>query len=668
MELLGRGSLVVALLAAVFAALAGLHAATTRDRRVLQSAERALVACFGATLVAALVLWWALWTHDLRFVVVAQHVSHGLSRPYSLTAFWASQPGSLLLWLLVLTGYSALVVRQNRRRRNRELAPWVTAILGGMASFFALALVVAATPFATIPRPPADGLGLDPSLQNPYMAAHPPMLYLGYVGLSVPFAFAMAALLSGRADEGWIVTTRRWTLAAWAFLGVGMLLGAHWAYEEIGWGGFWGWDAVEDAALMPWLVTTAFLHSVIVQEKKGMLKVWNVSLIAVAYCLSIFGTFLTRSGVLSSVHAFVFSSVGWWFLVYLALIATFAIVVIVTHLPLLRARHQIESVLSREASFLFNNLLLVALAFAILWGVTFPILSRALRGEEFSVSTPFFDFFAVVFGLPLLALAGIGPVIAWRRASPGSVARQFAVPFAIGFAGAVALLVLGYGTSLPGVIAISLCLFVACTIVAELARGTAARRALSPGMGWPRAFLDLVGRNRRRYGGYIVHLAVVVAVIGIVGSMAYGSERSATLRRGQTLHLRNYDLTYVGSTVERTPTEVTTRAVLAVRRNGHSIGTMTPGRGVTTPGGSPSNDVDIRSAWNGEDLYTILDGVSASTGDAAIKVLINPLVNLLWLGGVIFVLGVAITIWPDPREARRLARRYAESRVPGETG
>jgi cytochrome c-type biogenesis protein CcmF len=667
MALLGRGCLLLALALALYSAGAGAYGARARDRRIVASAERALVACFAAVAVASATLWYAFLTQDFSFKIVAETSNRALSVPYRFSAFWASQAGSLLLWLLVLTGYGALVVRSNRGR-NRALAPWVTAILGGIASFFALALVVAASPFEVLPVTPADGQGLNTSLQNPYMVAHPPLLYLGYVGFSVPFAYAMAALLARQSDERWIVTTRRWTLAAWGFLGVGMLLGAHWAYVEVGWGGFWAWDAVENAALIPWLVGTAFLHSVIVQEKKGMLKVWNVTLIAATYVLCIFGTFLTRSGVLSSIHSFVESSVGWWFIAWIGIVGVFSVWLISTSLDQLRARHRIESVVSREATFLYNNLLFVALAFAILWGTIFPAVSELATGQQTAVGQPFFDFFAVVFGLPLLALAGIGPVVAWRRASLRGAGRAFLWPFTSAMAAAVLLVLAGYGSSVPSVVALSLCLFVAVTVVLELARGTVARRALAPGTSWPRAFVQLVGRNRRRYGGYIVHLAVVVGIVGIVGTMAYSTVREPTLRRGQSVRVRNYDVTFLGLQRKQTAAYDEVSALLRVTRNGTPIRLVHPARRqYHQEQGDPSNEVDIVTNWrNGEDFYAILSGLSPNGQSATLKLLVNPLVNLLWLGGVLFVAGVAVAIWPDPRLARRVARRYAEERVPAE--
>ena len=422
---LGRAALVATLGLVLYAVVAGGYAAWKRKRRLALSAQNALLAAFGTTLVASLVLVAALIRHDFSFVYVADHTSRELPTGYTISAFWGGQEGSLLLWLLLLTGYSAAAVLLNRRSA-RDLVVWVVPVLGAVAMFFAFLVVVVATPFATQVAP-ADGAGLNPSLQNPYMMAHPPLLYLGFVGLTVPFAFAMGALLARRADERWIVATRRWTLVAWTALGIGQLLGAHWAYEEVGWGGYYAWDPVENAALMPWLAATAFLHSVMIQEKRGMLKVWNVLLVIFAFSLSLFGTFLTRSGIVSSIHSFTQSSIGPWFLGFICLVVLGSLALVFARLPLLRARTRLESLVSREATFLYNNLLLVALTLTILWGVAYPILSEAVRGEAVTVGRPYYDFFLRVFGLPLLLLMGIGPLVAWRRASLRSLLLTFVV-------------------------------------------------------------------------------------------------------------------------------------------------------------------------------------------------------------------------------------------------
>src|SRR3954451_4132007 len=502
---LGRAALVTALALLAYACVAGAYAAWKGRRRLAVSAQNALIGALGATVIASVVLLSALARHDFSFAYVADHTSRELPLGYTLTAFWGGQEGSLLLWLLVLTGYAALAVIFNRHA-TRDVIAWVVPVLGLVGSFFALVLVFVSSPFAT-QHAPADGAGLNPSLQNPYMAIHPPMLYLGYVGLTIPFAFAMGALLARRTDERWIVATRRWTLTAWTFLGVGQLLGAHWAYVEIGWGGYYAWDPVENAALMPWLAATAFLHSVMIQEKRGMLKVWNMLLVALAFCLSLFGTFLTRSGVIQSIHSFSVSSIGGWFLGFICLIVVGTGALILTRLPLLRAKTRLESLVSREATFLYNNLLLVALTLTILWGVVFPLLSEAVRGETATVSKPYYNFFLHTFGLPLLLLMGIGPLVAWRRSSLRALGKTFLWPLAASIVAGVALLGVGAGSSRVGVIAYTFSVFVLASIVLEFVRGTRARKALGT-ESWPGAFSSLVARNRRRYGGYVVHASV----------------------------------------------------------------------------------------------------------------------------------------------------------------
>ena len=395
----------------------------SNERRLASSARNALYCSFASTLVAAAVLAVkrSCGTTSRSRTSPRTRTATCLSA-YALSAFWGGQEGSLLLWLLVLTGYGALAVALNRRLL-RDLTAWVVPVIGGIATFFSFVLVAVASPFDT-QTAPFDGAGLTPSLQNPYMVAHPPMLYLGYVGLSVPFAFAAGALLSGRTDERWIIATRRWTLAAWTFLGFGQLLGAHWAYVEVGWGGYYAWDPVENAALMPWLAATAFLHSVMVQERKGMLKVWNMVLVALAFELSVFGTFLTRSGVVNSIHSFAKSSIGPWFLAFVVISSLFSLALIMWRLPLLKAKTKLESALSREAAFLYNNLLLVALCLTILWGVLFPIVTQLVKGETRTIGRPYYDFFLRTFGLPLLLLMGIGPLVAWRKTSLRGLMRD----------------------------------------------------------------------------------------------------------------------------------------------------------------------------------------------------------------------------------------------------
>lgn len=658
---LGRAALVVCFGLAVYAVVAGFWGAHTKRRRLSQSAQNALLASFAAAAVASGVLLAALARSDFSFTYVAQHTARDLPTAYKLSSFWGGQEGSLLLWLLVLTGYGAAAVLLDRKA-GRELVAWVVPVIGVVAAFFSMLVVFVASPFHT-QLAGSDGAGLNPSLQSPYFQIHPPMLYLGYVGLTVPFAFAMGALLSGRTDERWIVATRRWTLAAWLFLGVGQLLGAKWAYEEVGWGGYYAWDPVENAALMPWLAATAFLHSVMVQERKGMLKVWNMLLVMLAFSLSLFGTFLTRSGVLSSIHSFTESSIGPWFLGFICFVVAASLVLLFWRLPLLRAKTKLESLLSREATFLYNNLLLVALCLTILWGVLFPILSEAVRGETVTVGRPYYDFFFRAFGLPLLLLMGIGPLIAWRRASISSLKRIFFGPTVFALAVGAVLIGFGAGSSVPGLVAYTFSAFVAATIVLEFARGTSARRALS-GESVPRAFTSLIGRNRRRYGGYIVHAAIVLLAIGIAGSSAYDASRSARLAPGDSMKLRGYTLVYRGTKTTQAQNATETRATIDVYRGGERIAVMHPGKNSYPVEQQVSNEVAIRSDWlTGEDLFLITEQVNGN-GTIDFKAIVNPLVNMIWLAGLVFVLGSVITLWPDAREERRLAVRYG--RLPAE--
>jgi cytochrome c-type biogenesis protein CcmF len=656
---LGRAALIVAFGLALYAALAGGLAAYQGRRRLHESARNALFGTFGATAVAAIVLLQALHARDFSFTYVAEHSSRKLPFPYSFSAFWGGQEGSLLLWLLVLTGLGSLAVVLNRDL-IRRLLPWTVAVLGGVASFFALVLVFVASPFAR-QAAPADGAGLVPSLQNPYMMIHPPLLYLGYVGLTIPFAFAAAALLSGRVDERWIVVTRRWTLLAWTALGIGILLGAKWAYEEVGWGGYYAWDPVENAALMPWLASTAFLHSVMVQEKKNMLRVWNTVLVSLAFCLSLFGTFLTRSGVISSIHSFTQSSIGPWFLGFIVLVAAFATALIFYRLPLLRTRTRLESLVSREAAFLYNNLLLVAFTLTVLWGVAFPLLSEAVRGEPITVGAPYFNFFLRVLGLPLLLLMGIGPLVAWRRSSLRALGASLMWPAVVALVAGAVLLALGAGSSLPGLVAYTFCAFVLGAIALEFLRGTRARKALGASS-WPSAFSSLVGRNRRRYGGYIVHAAIVLLALGVAGG-AYGSTKVQELKPGDSMSIRGYHLTYLDAVQRKGPNRTEIRARVAVSRGGKKLGVYMAGKNQYPAEGQTSNEVGIRTDWlRAEDLFLIGEQFNPQTklnptGSVVLKVLVNPLVDLVWLAGFVFLFGSLIAMWPDELEQRRLARR-----------
>jgi cytochrome c-type biogenesis protein CcmF len=658
---LGRAALVVTLGLSVYALVVGAVAAHIGRRRLALSAQNALVAAFVSTLVASAVLLAALLRHDFSFRYVARTTSEALPTGYTISAFWGGQEGSLLLWLLVLTGFGAAAVRLNRGWA-RDLVVWVVPVFSAVAVFFSFLVVAVASPFATQPAP-VDGAGMTPSLQNPYMLAHPPLLYLGYVGLTVPFAFALGALLSGRTDERWLVATRRWTLLAWAALGIGQLLGAHWAYVEVGWGGYYAWDPVENAALMPWLAATAFLHSVMIQEKRGMLRVWNVLLVILAFSLSLFGTFLTRSGVVNSIHSFTQSSIGPWFLVFIGLTVTASLVLLFWRLPQLRSPTRLESPVSREAAFLYNNLLLLALCLTILWGVVYPLISEALRGEAVVLGRSYYDFFLRIFGLPLLLLMGIGPLIAWRKASLRSLATTFRWPTGTALAAGAVLLALGAGSSVPGLVAYTFAAFVIATIAMEFARGTRARKALGA-ESWPGAFFSLVARNRRRYGGYVVHASVVLLAVGIAGSSAFDTVAEAKLRPGQSMKVGDYRVGYQSLEERQAANATELRAILLISRGDRDLGTLQAGKNAYTIEEQVSNEVGIRSdPLTGEDLFVIAEQIDPD-GSVYFRVFVKPLVNLIWIAGLVFLLGSLITLWPDAREQRRLVERTREIGVP----
>ena len=649
---LGRAALIVSFGLALYALVAGTAAAISRQRRLADSARYALIACFGSTVIASGVLVRALVTHDFTFRYVEEHTSRDLKPIYSLTAFWGGEEGSLLLWLLVLTGYGALAVTLNRKLL-RDLVVWVVPVLAGIATFFSFMLVVIASPFVTEARV-VDGAGLVPSLQNIYMVIHPPMLYLGYVGMSVPFAFATGAMLSGQTDERWIVATRRWTLTAWTFLGFGLLLGSHWAYIEVGWGGYYGWDPVENVALIPWLVATAFLHSVMIQERKGMLRIWNMVLIALTYELTVFGTFLNRSGVVESIHSFAKSSIGGWFLGFVIFTTLFSLTLILWRLPLLRARTRLESALSREATFLYNNLLLVALCLTVLWGEIFPILTQLFEGETKTIGQPYYDFFLRIFGIPLLLLMGIGPLVAWRRSSGRALLKALRWPIGVSIVAGIALIAVGAGSSLPGLIGYTFCVFVLASIAVELVRGTKVTGSL----------FQLVARNRRRYGGYVIHASIVLLAVGIIGSGSYGTTKEVPLKVGQSLQMPGYKLTYVKlkNTPSITESGKTTTLSGYFKVTGNWNGTMSSAY-INSSALGPSHDVGIHTNWlRAEDLYVIFDQPGTG-GTFFVKVLVKPLVNFIWIGGYLFVFGSLIAMWPDAREQRRLVARLAFARA-----
>jgi cytochrome c-type biogenesis protein CcmF len=651
MSLVGRAALLLALLAAAYALVMALGSRRPGRRGWEASSERAVYAVFGLTTLAIGTMWAALLTDSFELRNVAEYTSSTLGAQYKITALWGSQAGSLLLWAWIFSAFAAICVRINRNR-NRELMPVVIAVLMVIGIFFLSLLSFVTSPFETLAVTPAEGRGLNPLLQNFYMQIHPPLLYLGYVGLSIPFAFAMAALVTRKLDTAWITSVRRWTIVSWLFLGIGILLGAKWAYETLGWGGYWAWDPVENAAFMPWLVATAFLHSVMVQERRGMLKVWNMVLVILAFSLCLFGTFLTRSGIISSVHAFGESTLGPFFLGFIALVLVSSVALLVTRLPLLRSQHSLESYISREAIFLFNNLLLVGLAFAVFWGTIFPILTEAVRGERITVGQGYYDQVAMPIGIALLVLTGVGPLIAWRKASPAQLRQRFRLPLLIALVSATPLLLLtDLGQSLPALAVVVAGVFVTACIGGELWRGLRVRHALG-GVSWPGAFVSMVSRNRRRYGGYAVHLGIVVLFIGLAGSKGFATEGNIVLvDKGDSARVAGYTFVNEGSSRHADAHKMSVSVRLGVFKDGDRVATLTPGTDLFRADGTRASDVAIDSRPQ-RDLYVVLTQLTED-GQASLTVFVNPLVLWLWIAGVLVALGGLLAAWPSPPSSRR---------------
>ena len=646
MSLFGRAALLLAFAAALYAVVAALWSMRPGQRRWLTSAERSVYGMAIVTTAAVVTMWVALLGDHFEFADVAGYSSRTLGARYKLTALWGSQAGSLLLWTWLLSLAASLVVVTNRRR-NRELMPVVVAVLMALGVFFTSVLSFITSPFETLSPVPADGRGLNPLLQNAYMESHPPLLYIGYVGLSVPFAFAMAALVTRRLDTSWITSVRRWTIISWAVLGIGIVLGSRWAYEELGWGGYWAWDPVENAALMPWLMATAFLHSVMVQERRGMLKIWNMVLVTLTFTLALFGTFLTRSGILSSVHAFGESTLGPYFLALIVAVLVAAFALLITRLPLLRSQSSLESYVSREAVFLYNNLLLVGLAFAVFWGTIFPVLSEAVRGDKITVGQGFFDQVAAPIGLALLFLTGVGPLIPWRKASGRELLRRFTAPLVVALVVLVPALMLAQdGAHWWAAAALVLAAFTLTCIGMEFWRGMKVRHQLG-GVSWPGALGQLFVRNRRRYGGYIVHIGITLIIVGIACQGAFSSQADFNLPKGGHGTVAGYTVLNEGGTRSRDDHKMSVGAQLALFDGADRVGTLNPGVDVFLAQMQRSSEVAIDSSPF-RDVYVVLVGLTPD-GTARVSVFINPMMMWIWVGGIIIALGALVAVWPARR-------------------
>ncbi len=709
----GFSCLLVALAVCAYGIGASLYGVRRGRQEFSDSGRRSVYALAGVLTVAFGVLEIAFLRNDFVFNTVADTSSRTTPALYRAAAVWSSQEGSLLLWAWLLSLWSSLALFLTRRRM-RDIAAYATAILLGFAGFFISLMIFYANPFATTRPAPAEGVGLDPLLRFPTMMIHPPMLYSGYTLCTIPLAFGMGALLARRVDADWIKAIRRFAFAAWLFLGVGILLGARWSYSELGWGGYWGWDAVENASLMPWLTGTAFLHSLMIQEKRGMLKVWNVSLVLATGTLAIMGTFLVRSGILNSIHAFGGATLGVPFVTLIGVLIAGSIYLVVTRREMLRSAHRLDSLLSREAMFIANNLVLVGLCFVIFWGTYFPLISEALTGREASVGPPWFDRYTVPLALVLVLLSGIGPVIAWRRATLANARRNFLAPTVCALLTLAVLSAAGVASK-PLALALFCCAaFVLGSVGQEFVRGTAARRAIA-GEGPATALLALVRRNRRRYGGYVVHVGIAVLFVGVAASSSFQHASELSLSPGQSTRVGAYTVRYVRPTATITPKNDAAHtgstlglgAVLDVTKGGHHVATLDPSEGFYASqnpsqgtvgsliGGQPVSHVSIDAGATRDIWSAIAPNIEAPALARVVKIgnstlspdealvaigylaraylknpppaqfhlIVSPLVMWIWIGGLIVLGGGLIAVWPAPSTVRRRVAAGARARA-----
>jgi len=718
MATVGRALLILALVAALYGIVASIYGVVKGRDEWIASGRRSVYAIAAMVTGAFVILEVAFLRSDFSFATVASHSSTTTPTFYKGAAAWSSQEGSLLLWLWLLSLWTTLVLFATRKQLRR-VAPYATAVLLGFAAFFAALLVFKETPFELLVVAPAEGAGLNPLLRHPSMMIHPPMLYSGYTLFTIPFAFAIGALIARQVDAAdWIRATRRFALGAWLFLGIGILLGARWSYAELGWGGYWAWDPVENASLLPWLTGTAFIHSIMIQEKRGMLKIWNVSLVLATGTLAILGTFLVRSGILDSIHAFGASTLGVPFVVLIGVLITSSIGLVVYRRAELRSENRLDSLLSREAIFLLNNLVLVAMAFVVFWGTFWPLIAEALTGTRRALGPPWFDTYTVPLAIVLVLLSGIGPVIAWRKATPANARRNFLLPGIGALAIGVLLAILG-AAERPAALAMFVCgAFVVLSVGQEFWRGVGVRRAMT-GENPPAALRSLVARNRRRYGGYLVHVGMALLFIGVAASTAFNDSRDVRLAPGQSVRAGDYTFTY-----ERPTSRITTSAgelerisfgaVVQVSRDGKHVTTMRPERGYYPSRdeaglgpvgrffeGEATSEIGLdaglrRDVWAAMTpdiqrmLPTIEEGdrvFSAAAGKltpqlqgqalgaalkglvdryvsdrpaATFRVITSPLVTWIWIGAIVVFLGGLIALWPGPDAARRrVSARYA---------
>ena len=679
---IGYFALVLAFIAALYGAGAAAYGSLRRRPTFVESGRHAMLLTWPLVTVAAASIITLLVTEHFEVGYVAQVTSRAMPTYLRVTALWGGQPGSLVFWSWLMSAF-ATAASLRRWERDRELLPWSVGASMVTLAFFLSLVIFFENPFArlwqtidcqtltamfapagALPFLPADGNGLNPLLRHPGMGIHPPMLYLGFVSFVIPYAFAMAALVTGRTDDRWIRVTRRWTLVAWLFLSLGLILGGRWAYDVLGWGGYWGWDPVEIAAFMPWLAGTAFLHSGMIQEKRGMLKRWNMVLIILTYSLVIFGTFLTRSGVLSSVHAFAQSAIGPMFFGFIGLTLILSVALLLQRWGDLKSENQLGSMLSRESLFLLNNLLFIGILIVCFWGVIFPLVSELFTGQKVTVGPPFYERATGPLWAGLLLLMGVAPLSAYGRTAARLLGRALWKP-ALGAAVIVGALIAGGTTNPAALVGYGLASLTALVTLFEFGRGAWARR-VRHGEGLPLALWRMAGRNRRRYGGYVIHLGIVLMAFGIIGIEIFQTSTQGTLAQGEQLTLGRYVMVYDSLAQFDTPDgRNVARAVVSVYRDGRYVGDLNPRRDYYYVSQQPMTIPGVRSTPE-DDLYVILIGWEPiATQGATFKIYHNPLVNFVWFGGLVFIFGTLIAAWPE-RETEPVAVRARASAAPAQ--
>lgn len=649
----GQWALWIALAIALYGLIAPILGGRQRSPELIQSGRNAVLVLAALALISSASLLYLLLTRNFQVDYVYQHVSTYLPVPYVISAFYAGQEGSLLLWLLMLTVAGAIAVARSRNW-NEDLLPYVGAVVSGVAAFFLLVLAILSSPFKLLPTNPGEGFGLNPLLENPGMIYHPPTLFMGYAVYTIPFAYAIAALATGRLGSGWVRGIRLWSLFAWLFLGVGILLGAQWAYVELGWGGYWAWDPVENSSLIPWLAGTAFLHSAMMQERRGMFKRWNIALAILSFALCVFATFVTRSGLIESVHAFGRSPLGYYFLAFLFVVLVVPVALAIWRRQELASKREIEAFLSREFSLLVTVLGMVGIGLAVLLGTLYPALAEAIVGQQLSLSPAFYSRVFTPLGAAVILVIAICPLLAWGKSSPRRVLWALLWPGVMALAFGVALAAAEI-RPLYAVLGFALCVFVLTSILVEFGRGWFARKRMT-GESYPVTFWRLVNKNHRRYGGYLVHLAIVILAAGVIGSSVYKTDAQISMRPGEAVQVQGYTLKYAEYTVQPTEAKQRFAVALEVSKGNRSLGRLTAEKNFHWNVEQWVTEVAIRPGLV-EDLYVILSGLDTN-GLATLSVQTHPMVTWLWIGGGLLFLG---TLWAmGPRSERRHSTGRAE--------